>query len=114
MRTHRAIFALTLAAAALGAGASPAGAQGKARAFAVSSEKALTATRTVLDRQGYEVVRTAGGSDAQVIYYRRSDRGHGRGQGPLERMVIRRLPRHVVFEDVPSGILADLEYELKL
>jgi hypothetical protein len=114
MRARRTIFALTLAAAALAASAAPACAQGNVKHFAVSPDKAMSATRTVLDRQGFEIVRTAGDAEAQVVYYRRSDRGHGRGQGPMERLVIRRVKRHVVFEDVPSGILADLEYELKL
>ncbi len=114
MPDRRTVFALALAAAALAVGSAPAQAQAKAKHYAVSSDKAMTAARAVLDRQGFEIVRVAGSDTAQVVYYRRRDRGHGNGEGPMERMVIRRVNRHVVFEDVPLAIRDDLDYELQL
>jgi len=117
MRARRAIFALTVAAVALTVStATKAHAQGKGKGkhYAVSSDKAMTVTRTVLQRQGFEVVRVVRNSDAQVLYYRRGDNGRGKGKGPLERMVIRTVERRVVFEEVPAGILVDIDVQLKL
>ena len=117
MRARRAIFALTVAAAALTMStATKAHAQGKGKGkhYAVSSDKAMDVTRTVLLRQGYEVVRVVRNSDAQVIYYRRGNNGRGNGQGPMERMVIRTVERRVVFEEVPAGILVDIDVQLQL
>ena len=117
MRARRALFALTVAAAALAVTtAAPAHAQGngKAKRYAVTSDKALSATRIVLERQGYEIVRVTGSSDAQVIYYRRGNHGRGKGQGPMERMVIRTVERKIVFEEAPTAILVDIDFQLKL
>ena len=117
MRTLRALFGIALAVAALAtASAAPAHAQGKGKGkhYAVSNDKAMNATRVVLERQGYEVVRVVRQSDTQVIYYRRGNNGRGKGHGPMERMVIRTIDRRVVFEEVPSAILVDIDFELKL
>ena len=117
MRTLRTVFGIALAVAALAAvSAAPAHAQGKGKGkhYTVSNDKAMSATRVVLERQGYEVVRVVRQSDAQVIYYRRGNNGRGKGQGPMERMVIRTIDRRVVFEEAPSAILVDIDFELKL
>jgi hypothetical protein len=116
MQPRRAIFALAVAALGLTAATSPALAQGKGKAkhYGVTSDKAMTATRTVLQRQGFEIVRVARNGDAQVIYYRRGNNGRGKGQGPMERMVIRTVERRIVFEEAPSAILLDIDFELKL
>jgi hypothetical protein len=116
MRARRALFALTVAAAALTVTtASSVEAQGNGKKrYAVTTDRALSATRIVLQRQGYEIVRVATSSDAQVVYYRRGNRGRGKGQGPMERMVIRTVERRIVFEEAPSAILVDLDFELKL
>jgi hypothetical protein len=74
----------------------------------------MSVTRTVLERQGFEVVRVVRSEDAQVIYYRAGNHGRGRGKGPIERMVIRTVERRIVFEDTPSGILVDIDLNLKL
>ena len=117
MRALRAALGIALAVAALATvSAVPAHAQGdgKGRHYSVSDDKAMTATRVVLQRQGYEIVRVVRQSDTQVIYYRRGNNGRGKGQGPMERMIIRTVDRRVVFEEVPSAIMADLDFELKL
>ena len=46
--------------------------------------------------------------------YRAGNHGRGRGKGPIERMVIRTVERRIVFEDTPSGILVDIDLNLKL
>lgn len=117
MPTRKTLFALTLASIALGAGiTSPALAQGKGKDkhYSVSSDKALNVTRSVLQRQGYEVVRVVHAEDAQVIYYRRGNNGRGKGKGPVERLVIRTVERRVVFEEAAPAILVDIEFNLKL
>jgi hypothetical protein len=115
MRTHRTVFGLAVAALALTLASAPrAHAQGKGKHYAVSSDKAMSAARVVLERQGYELVRVVRDRDAQVIYYRRGNNGRGKGKGPMERMVIRTVERRVVFEGVPSGILVDIDVELEL
>lgn len=116
MHPRRAIFGLAVAALGLTAAAAPAHAQGKGKGkhYGVSSDKAMTATRAVLQRQGYEIVRVTRSADAQVIYYRRGNNGRGKGQGPMERMVIRTVERRIIFEEAPSAILVDIDFELKL
>jgi hypothetical protein len=103
-----AVAALTLSVAA------PAHAQGKGKHYAVSSDKAMDAAKVVLQRQGYELVRVVRDGGTQVIYYRRGNNGRGNGKGPMERMVIRTVDRRVVFEEAPSAILVDIDFQLKL
>jgi hypothetical protein len=88
--------------------------KGKGKHYAVSNDKALNVTRTVLVRQGFEVVRVMRSDDAQVIYYRRGNNGRGKGKGPVERMVIRTVERRVIFEETPPAILVDIDINLKL
>lgn len=117
MSARKQLFTVVLALVALGAGiAAPAHAQGKGKGkhYSVSSDKAMSVTRTVLQRQGYEVVRVVHAEDAQVIYYRRGSNGRGKGKGPVERLVIRMVERRVVFEDAPSAILVDIDIDLNL
>lgn len=117
MRAPRAIFGLALAVAALTMLATvPAHAQGKGkgRHYSVSSDKAMDVTKVVLQRQGYELVRVVHEGDTRVIYYRRGNNGRGKGRGPMERMVIRTVERRIVFEEAPSAILVDIDFQLKL
>ncbi len=116
MQPRRAIFALAVAALGLTAATSPALAQGKGKAkhYGVTSDKAMTATRTVLQRQGFEIVRVARNGDAQVIYYRRGNMGRGKGLGPLEKMIVRPSNSIVVFDGGPSGVVLDLKIRLGL
>jgi hypothetical protein len=117
MRARRIVAGVALAVAALTlATAAPAHAQGKGKGkhYAVTSDKAMDATKVVLQRQGYELVRVVREHDTQVIYYRRGNNGRGKGKGPMERMVIRTVDRRVVFEEAPSAILVDIDFQLKL
>ena len=115
MRARRVIAGIAVAVAAFSvAMATPAQAQGKGRHYTVSTSRAMDVTRVVLERQGYELVRVVQAPGSQVIYYRRGNKGRGKGQGPMERMVIRTVERRVVFEDVPSAILVDIDLQLKL
>ena len=100
----------------LAAAAAPSHAQGKGHGkhYAVSNDKAFEVTRTVLVRQGYEVVRVVRAEDTQVIYYRRGNKGRGKGKGPVERMVIRTVERRIVFEETPPAILVDIDVRLRL
>jgi hypothetical protein len=88
--------------------------QGKSKRHRVSSERAIEVTWEVLVAHGYEVVRIEREGDVRVVYYRRGNRGRGKGQGPIERMVIREVDNHVVFEATPEGILVDIEVKLQL
>lgn len=98
----------------LAAGSTNLSAQGKSKHYAVSSDRAVTVTREVLVKQGYDVVRVEREGSEQVIYYRRGNNGRGRGKGRLERMVIRREAERVVFLDAPQAILVDIDLRLKL
>jgi len=107
--------ALALAAFAF-TPASPLQAQGKSKDkhYAVSSDRAISVTRTVLVRQGFEVVRIQRVGVTQVVYYRRGNMGKGKGKGPVERMVIRTVDRRIVFEDTPPALMVDIDINLKL
>jgi hypothetical protein len=114
-RNHLFIFALAIVA--LGASiTAPAHGQGKGKGkhYSVSSDKAMSVTRGVLQRQGYEVVRVVHAEDAHVVYYRRGSNGRGKGKGPVERLVIRTVERRVVFEEATPAILVDIDFHLKL
>lgn len=116
MHPRRFIAGLAFAVAALAMSAASAHAQGKGRIkhYAVSSDRALNVTRTVLVRQGYDVVRVERVGLTQVVYYRAGNHGRGKGKGPLEKMVIRTVDRRIVFEQTPPAILVDIDVNLKL
>jgi hypothetical protein len=94
----------------------PAQAQGKEKVkhYTVSSDKAISVTRIVLIRQGYEVVRVRRIGATQVVYYRRGNMGRGRGRGPIQRMVIRTVRDRVFFEETDPSVLVDIDVKLKL
>ena len=94
----------------------PAHAQGKEKYkhYVVSSEKAVTITRTVLVRQGYQVVRVQRVGPTHVVYYRRGNMGRGKGKGPVQRMVIRTVRDRVIFEETEPSVLVDIDIKLKL
>ena len=116
MHPRRFIAGLAFAVAALAMSAAPAHAQGKGRIkhYAVSSDRALNVTRTVLVRQGYDVVRVERVGLTQVVYYRAGNHGRGKGKGPLEKMVIRTVDRRIVFEQAPPAVMVDIDVNLKL
>lgn len=99
-------------------GAAPAGAQehghGHKKEFAVAPSRAVSVTREVLGRQGYEVIRIETVGTDQVVYYRRGNMGRGKGKGPPMKMIIRRVENRVVFVDTPEAVLVDINVRLKL
>jgi len=116
MSPRRRLLAALVTLLALGTmAAAPAQAQATATAkhYAVSVERAMDVTRTVLRHHGFELVRVVRSEDAQVIYYRGSPIGED-GKGPIERIVIRTVERRVVFEDTPSALMADIDRGLTL
>jgi hypothetical protein len=116
MHPRRLAAGLALALSALALSVAPAHAQGKGKDkhYAVSNDRAVTVTRNVLVRQGYDVVRIERVGATQVVYYRAGNRGRGRGKGPVEKMVIRTVERRIVFEDTPPAIMVDIDVNLKL
>ena len=128
-----ALVTFLLLGALLGAGSREAAAQGKAHGKAdgqthgqvghvppgqakkvVTADQAVVATREVLVRQGYEVVRVEVVRGTRVVYYRRGNRGRGRGKGPVEWLVIRPTPERIVFEAAPPRVLVDINVRLGL
>jgi hypothetical protein len=116
MHPRRIIAGLALVLGALVVSASPTQAQGKSKVkhYTVSSDRAVKVTRTVLVRQGFDVVRIERIGATQVVYYRAGNHGRGKGKGRVEKMIIRTVDRRVVFEDVPSAIMVDIDVNLKL
>ena len=110
----RGLVAIAAATAVLCLGSSPLAAQGKGKHYAVSRDKAVTVTREVLVRQGYEVVRIETEGPSQIVYYRAGNNGKGKGKGKLEKMVIRREAEQIVFVDTPPAILVDIDFRLRL
>jgi hypothetical protein len=84
--------------------------------YAVDTDRAYVVTHDVLGRHGFEVVKIENDGDDRVIWYRAGNHGRGKGKGPLERMIIRRIPaeRRVVFVDAPSDVLVDIDVRLNL
>lgn len=96
-------------------GATPATAQkAKPKHYAVSTHHAMGVMKEVLVRQGFEVVRIEVVDADQVVYYRRGNMGKGKGKGPVERLVIRRVDNRIVFVDTPDFLLAEIDVKLKL
>jgi hypothetical protein len=116
MHPRRFAAGLALALAALAVSVAPAHAQGKGKAkhYAVSSDRAVNVTRTVLVRQGYDVVRVERVGATQVVYYRVGNHGRGKGKGSVQRMVIRTVERRIVFEQAPPAVMVDIDVNLKL
>jgi len=95
--------------------ATPLAAQGKGpKKYAVSNDRALVVTKEVLVKQGYEVVRVENSGRDYIVWYRRGNRGRGKGKGPPVRMVIHRTEDRVVFLSAPSAVLVDIDVRLKL
>jgi hypothetical protein len=94
--------------------ASPALAQGKAKHYAVSTDHAVVVTKEVLIRQGFEVVRVEKDGPVITMVYRRGNMGQGKGKGPPQRLVIKRVNERILFEQTPPAILVDIDVRLKL
>src|SRR5881398_4269002 len=95
---------LVITVGLLVATASAAAAQRKGpKKYAVTNDRALVVTREVLVKQGYEVVRVENSGRDYIVWYRRGNRGRGRGKGPPVKMVIHRTEDRVVFLSVPRS-----------
>ncbi|MDP3910166.1 MAG: hypothetical protein Q8Q14_07220 [Gemmatimonadales bacterium] len=96
--------------------AAPLAAQGRGpkKEFAVAPDRAISVTREVLVRQGWEVVRIDVVGNDRIVYYRRGNMGRGRGKGPIVKMIIRRVENRIIFVDTPDAILVDINLKLKL
>src|SRR5262245_39223735 len=75
--------------------------RGRGKKKVVTADQAIFATRQVLVSHGYEIVRVETFRTTRVVYYRRGNMGRGKGQGPIERIVIRPEPDRVVFVSPP-------------
>jgi hypothetical protein len=80
----------------------------------VTPATAVVVSREVLVKHGFTIVRVEQVGPAQVIYYRSGNHGRGRGQGKLEKMVVRPSGTVVVFETTPAPVLADIKIRLGL
>jgi hypothetical protein len=117
MRPARQMLWSALAVVTLfGLTAVPVQAQGKAKAkhYSVTSDKAVSVSRTVLIERGYDVVRVERVGPTRVIYFRSGNKGRGKGKGPLRRMVIRTVRERVFFEEAEPSVLVDIDVKLKL
>jgi hypothetical protein len=94
--------------------ASPLAAQGKPKHYATTTDKAITITREVLVKQGYEVVKIEKDGERQVVWYRRGNQGRGKGKGKLEKMIITREKDRVIFVETPPAIMVDIDVRLRL
>lgn len=119
MRAARQMLWSAIALAALlGTTAVPVHAQGKAKGkdkhYTVTTDKAVTVTRTVLVRRGFEVVRVQQVGPTQVVYYKPGRWWRGKGRRPIHRMVIRTVREQVVFEETDPSVLVDIDVRLRL
>jgi len=119
MRIARQVLGSGLALVALlSVSAAPVQAQGKVKYkhYAVTSDKAMTVTRTVLVERGYNVVRVERVGATQIVYYRlgKGKWKQGKEKGPIQRLVIRTVRDRVVFEDAAPDVLVDIDVKLKL
>jgi hypothetical protein len=96
--------------------AAPVHAQGKGKfkRYEITSDKAVSVTRTVLVERGYSVIRIERAGPTQVVYYRMKRNKHGRWIGPLQRMVTRSVRDRVVFEETEPSVLVDIDMRLQL
>ncbi|PYO43150.1 MAG: hypothetical protein DMD33_07050 [Gemmatimonadetes bacterium] len=100
---------------AVGILVTPLAAQGKGRKkYAVTNDRALVVTKDALVKQGYEVVSVENSGHDVVVWYRRGNRGRGKGKGPPAKMVIHRTEDRVVFLSAPSEVLVDIDVRLKI
>jgi hypothetical protein len=74
----------------------------------VTLDVALSATKQVLVKQGFEVVSVETLSDRQIVTYRAGNQGRGKGKGPPVRMVIRRVENRIVLDDAPDELKLEI------
>jgi hypothetical protein len=118
VRARQMLWSGLTIAAVLGLAAAPAQAQDKEKHkgkqhYVVSSERAVSVTRTVLVGRGYEVLRVEQVGPTRVVYYRLGKKWR-KGRRPVHRMVIRTVDQRIVFEEAEPSVLVDIDVKLKL
>lgn len=117
MRAYQMLWSGLTIAAVLSLAAAPAHAQNKekhkGKHYVVSSERAVSVTRTVLVGRGYEVLRVEQVGPTRVVYYRLGKKWR-KGRRPVHRMVIRTVDQRVFFEEAEPSVLVDIDVRLKL
>lgn len=110
---NRSLLVLSLLGALV---AAPLVAQGHKhkKEFVVAPSRAVSVTREVLVRQGYEVIRIEVVGNDRIVYYRRGNMGKGKGKGAPVKLIIRRVENRVVFVDTPDAVLVDINVRLRL
>ena len=78
----------------------------------VTTTEAVSLTRNLLVKHGFTVVRVETVKGAEVIYYRAGNRGRGRGQGPIQSMIVRPSGSIVTFEAAPEQVRLDIKVQL--
>jgi len=87
---------------------------GGPKKYKVSTDRAIVATREVLGRQGFEVIRIEERGADRIVWYRQGNMGRGKGKGPPLKLVIRREVDRVIFVETPPAILVDIDVRLRL
>jgi hypothetical protein len=87
-------------------------AKGQRKLKVVTSDEAVEVTRVVLREQGYDLVRVEHRDDVRIVYYRRGNRGRGKGKGPIMYMVLRPSPDRIIIERAPSAVLVQINVKL--
>ena len=82
--------------------------------YAIKSDRAVVVTREVLVKRGFVVDRVEDKGELITVWYYRGNMGKGRGKGPLQKMIIRRVDDRVVFEEAPRDVMVDIDVRLKL
>lgn len=80
----------------------------------VTTSRAVVVSREVLVANGYTVVNVVPTGTTQVIYFRRGNRGNGRGIGPVEKIIVVPSGDVVRFTTGPEPILATILRRLGL
>jgi hypothetical protein len=80
----------------------------------VTTSQAVVVTRNVLVSNGYQVVNVVPSGTTQVIYFRRGNRGNGRGLGPVEKIYVVPSGDIVTFRSVPESLLSTILRQLGL
>src|SRR2546426_11293103 len=95
--------------------AMPAAAQGKGpKKYAVTTDRALVVTKEVLVKQGYDVVRVENRGRDYVVWYRRGNKGRGKGKGPPVRTGMHPAMGRGVVPATPGRCAGDLDRRVKL
>jgi hypothetical protein len=103
-------------AAVLALASTPSWAQGKSKdrktSPKVTMEAAISVTKDVLVKSGFEIVRVEVEQDRRIVYYRAGNQGRGKGQGPPVRMVLRQTEERLVVEEAPEALKIEIGVRL--